>query len=59
MANQIKNHFQLEADMPVNKYKHDVKPKRGISEKFRVKPTNDRITPVNQKAIVASFTAGV
>jgi hypothetical protein len=37
MASQTENHIQLEADMPVNKYKQEVRPNKGISEYFFLK----------------------
>ncbi len=59
IANQTKNHFQLEADIPVNRYKQDVKPNNGIKEKFFIKLNTDRATQINQKTIVAILTAAV
>ena len=34
MANQIKNHFQLEPDMPVKRYKQNINPIKGIKDKL-------------------------
>ena len=55
-ANQPKNHNQLEPDIPVNKYRHDTNPKRGIKENFFKYANTERIRQVNQNIIVAILT---
>ena len=52
MANHAKNHFQFERDIPVSRYKHVVKPIRGISERFFMNAKTQRTRQVSQKIIV-------
>ena len=59
MANQIKNHFQLEPDMPVKRYKQKNNPSNGMSERFFTNDSTDRTIAIIQKMIVAIFTADV
>ena len=55
----MKNHFQLEPDIPVSRYKHEVRPSRGINERFFMKEITESMIAVIQNIRVAIFTAGV